>query len=86
MTKQFETAIVGDIIKSYDFVGHTGCYMIGEVVEIDGNNVLICRMIKQVQDNMPVEAERMAPSFRTPQMGECMTDGKFDFNRVTIVG
>ncbi len=84
MTNLNNQAIVGDIIKSFDFAGHTEHYMIGEVVEINDSQMLICRSIKQVVSGMAVEAEKMPATFRTPQMGQCMMDSKWE--RVIIVG
>lgn len=38
---------VGSVVKSFDFPHVDDCYMVGLVVEVDGD-LMVCEMVKQV--------------------------------------
>lgn len=71
---------VGAIIKSFDFVGHDGSYMIGRVTKIQGTHIQ-CDMIKQVYAGKEIKD---ATSFGTTAQGTGFMDDKFE--RVVILG
>jgi len=52
---------VGDTIRSYDFMGHTDCYMEGTITEIK-DGLYYCKGLKRVIQGI----ERLWSDFRTP--------------------
>lgn len=79
---------VGDIVKSYDFVGNTGCYYIGEVVEILDYGFK-AKTIKQVIMTIPKAIEVGCNDYFTAPFlgGHFMDDfAENGFKRVEVLG
>jgi len=74
---------VGSIIKSFDFPGNLNCYMVGEVIAVQGDE-LTCRTIKQVFDGKVLPNEKFNKEFRTVAQGSGMFDNSFQ--RVLEIG
>ena len=74
---------VGSIIKSFDFPGNLNCYIIGEVTDINGEEIT-CRTIRQVFDSKALQLESFNETFRTYAQGTGMFDDKFE--RVVLIG
>lgn len=78
---------VGDIVKSYDFVGNTECYFIGEVIALLDYGFR-AKTIKQVVQGAPRDIVRCRNDFfSAPFLGNSFMD-EFagDFKRVEVIG
>lgn len=78
---------VGDIVKSYDFVGNTECYFIGEVIALLDYGFR-AKTIKQVVCGEPMDIDRFRNDFfSAPFLGNSFMD-EFagDFKRVEVIG
>lgn len=82
LKSKVQVAKVGDVIRSLDFAGSFDCYMIGLVVDVDGD-LIKCRMISRVWEGV---AEKCAPDekFTTVQEGSHMFDKKYP-GRITVL-
>ena len=76
---------VGDIVKSYDFVGVDSCYMIGKVVGVfRSDGTFRAKFIKRVFDGQ--EAKNFKTDyFSAPLQGNMMMD-RDDFPRIVVIG
>ena len=71
---------VGSVVKTFDFPGHTDCYMIGLVTKVD-RDMLHLNTIKRVMQGK----ELSAPStYQTPMQGASFMDATFE--RVVVLG
>lgn len=78
---------VGDIVKSYDFVGNTECYFVGEVVALLDYGFR-AKTIKQVVCGKTKDIVRFENDFfQAPFNGNSFMDDMFpEFNRVEVIG
>lgn len=67
---------VGSVIKSFDFPGITDCYMVGQVVEIDGDYIT-CDTWEIVFEGEKDVVKGSTKRFRTVKQGCMMFDSKF---------
>lgn len=87
MTNTNSTPAVGDIVKSYDFVGNTECYFVGEVIALLDYGFK-AKTIKHVFSG---KAKNIVAGrndyFTAPFVGNSFMD-EFagDFQRVQVVG
>ena len=71
---------VGDIVKSYDFIGVKDCYMVGEVIEVDlEEGFFNAKMIKVVTNGKSRKTK--AKHFSAPLLGHFWMDNDFDHLR-----
>ena len=75
---------VGDIVKSLDFNGINNCYMVGQVVDVQGDGLFRARFIKRIWEG--VEDKTFTTDFFTaPVQGEQFMD-RADAPRVLVIG
>ena len=78
------TPKVGDIVKSYDFVGIDSCYMIGKVVGVfTASGIFRAQFIKRVFDGQE-DKKFKTDYFTAPLQGNMMLD-RPDFERIQII-
>ena len=74
---------VGDLVKSYDFVGEYSCYMLGLVTEISEETEMVkCAFISRVFNNEAV-TDICLDTFSAPMNGAFMLD-RPDFPRIVV--
>ncbi len=78
------TPKVGDIVKSYDFVGIDSCYMIGKVVSVSTQfGDFRAKFIKRVFDGKE-DKKFKTDYFSAPLQGNMMMDSP-DFERIVVI-
>jgi hypothetical protein len=80
LKSKVQVAKVGDVIRSLDFNGNFTCYMIGLVVETDGD-VIHCRGISRVWEG---KSQRIDQKFTTVQEGGHFMDASLP-GRITVL-
>ena len=73
LKSKVSVAKVGDIIRAQDFPGDPTCYMIGQVIEVQGE-VIKCKGIAKVWRS---ESKGYDNEFTTVQEGYHMLDSRF---------
>ena len=74
---------VGDIVKSYDFVGNDTCYMIGKVVGVQFDGQFRAKFIKRVWCGAE-DRKFKTDYFTAPIQGEHFCDQE-DWPRVVVI-
>lgn len=75
---------IGDIVKSYDFVGNDSCYMVGRVVGVfESNGTFRAEFIKRVFQDQE-DRKFKTNYFTAPLQGEHFMD-RPEFPRVVVV-
>lgn len=75
---------VGDVIKSYDFVGIDSCYMIGKVVAVsEYSGTLRAEFIKRVFDGAE-DKKFKTDYFTAPLQGQAFFD-QDDWPRIVVL-
>jgi len=76
---------VGDIVKSFDFVGIDDCFMVGKVVGVfESDGTFRAQFIKRVWQGS--EDQKFKPDYFTaPLQGEHFMD-RAEFPRVIVIG
>jgi hypothetical protein len=73
---------VGDLVKSFDFVGDYSCYMLGLVEEISlANGTVTCHLVGRIFQDEVVETKM--DKFTAPLNGQFMFD-RADFPRILV--
>jgi len=74
---------VGDLVKSFDFVGEYSCYMLGLVTDISKKNKTVtCKFIARVFRCEPVWADGLE-EFTAPLNGAFFMD-RPGFDRIVV--
>jgi hypothetical protein len=74
---------IGDIVKSYDFVGVDSCYMVGKVVGVFQDGTFRAEFIKRVFQDQE-DRKFKTNYFTAPLQGEHFMD-RPEFPRVVVV-
>jgi len=72
-------AQVGSVVKTFDFPGHTDCYMIGLVTKVE-QGLLHLNTIKRVMQGKELAAPA---TYQTPVQGASFMDASFE--RVVVL-
>ena len=71
---------VGSVVKTFDFPGHTDCYMIGLVTKVE-REMLHLNTIKRVMQGDVIQGPS---TYQTPMQGASFMDATFE--RVVVLG
>jgi len=75
--KSENTVKIGDVVKSLDFVGDTGCYYVGIVTDINASDFTFkANTIKRVWDHTMVSEVQTSPTFIAPLPGYYFGDDR----------
>lgn len=74
---------VGDIVKSLDFNGIGDCYMVGQVVAVQGDGAFRARFIKRVWEGVE-DRKFKTDYFTAPMQGNSIFDNDAT-PRITVV-